>query len=58
MILWATGGTRHSAAAAPWMIGLSALCWVAAEHVAGRLGLVWPGSALAIVETAIKNSPA
>jgi hypothetical protein len=49
LILWATGGTRASADAAPWMLGLSVLCWVAAEQVAGHRGLVWPGSALGIV---------
>jgi hypothetical protein len=49
VILWATGGTRQSAAAAPWMMGLSVLCWVLAETIAGRRGLVWPGSALGIV---------
>ncbi len=31
------------------MLGLGALCWLAAEEVAGKRGLVWPGSALGIV---------
>lgn len=45
-IFWAA---RDAAAPAPWLIGTGVLAWVAAEHVAGRRGLVWPGSALAIV---------
>ena len=49
MILWATGGTRQSAAPVPWMLGMGVLAWALAEQVAGRRGLVWPGSALAIV---------
>ena len=49
MILWATGGTHRSAAPVPWMLGMGVLAWALAEQVAGRRGLVWPGSALAIV---------
>jgi len=49
VIMWATGGAHHSDAPVPWMLGLGVLCWASAEHVAGRRGLVWPGSALAIV---------
>jgi hypothetical protein len=49
VIMWATGGTQRSAAPVPWMLGIGVLCWATAEHVAGRRGLVWPGSALAIV---------
>ena len=49
VISWATGGARGGGASVPWMLGLGALCWLAAEHVAGRRGLVWPGSALGIV---------
>ena len=49
VILWATGGTRRSAAPLPWLLGMGVLAWAFAEHVAGRRGLVWPGSALAIV---------
>jgi hypothetical protein len=49
VVMWATGGTHRSAAPVPWMLGIGVLCWAAAEHVAGRRGLVWPGSALAIV---------
>jgi hypothetical protein len=49
VVMWATGGTHRSAAPVPWMLGIGVLCWATAEHVAGRRGLVWPGSALAIV---------
>jgi hypothetical protein len=49
MVMWATGGAQRSAAPVPWMLGIGVLCWATAEHVAGRRGLVWPGSALAIV---------
>jgi hypothetical protein len=49
VIMWATGGAHHSDAPVPWMLGLGVVCWATAEHVAGRRGLVWPGSALAIV---------
>jgi hypothetical protein len=49
LILWATGGTRQSAAPVPWMLAIGVLAWALAEPVAGRRGLVWPGSALAIV---------
>ena len=48
-ISWITGGPRGGGASLPWMLGLGALCWIAAEEVAGRRGLVWPGSALGIV---------
>lgn len=49
-IFWATrSGPGHTAAPVPWLIGLGVLAWAAAEEVAGRRGLVWPGSALAIV---------
>jgi hypothetical protein len=48
MILWATGGTRQSAAPVPWMLAMGVTAWALAELVAGRRGLVWPGSALAI----------
>ncbi len=49
LISWATGGPKGEGASVPWMLGLGALCWLAAEEVAGRRGLVWPGSALGIV---------
>ena len=49
VVMWATGGAHRSAAPVPWMLGICVLCWATAEHVAGRRGLVWPGSALAIV---------
>lgn len=43
-LLWATGGDMG-----PWLLATGVLCWAADEVVAGRRGLVWPGSALAIV---------
>ncbi|HUF86017.1 MAG TPA: hypothetical protein VMM59_01440, partial [Thermohalobaculum sp.] len=51
LVIWATrgDGPARTAAPVPWLLGLGVLAWVAAEHVAGRRGLVWPGSALAIV---------
>jgi len=49
VIMWATGGVHRSAAPVPWMLAIGVVCWATAEHVAGRRGLVWPGSALAIV---------
>ncbi len=36
-------------APAPWLISIGVLAWAGCEHIAGRRGLVWPGSALAIV---------
>ena len=49
LISWATGGGQGGDASMPWMLGLGLACWLAAEEVAGRRGLVWPGSALGIV---------
>ena len=46
-IFHATAGTDGGAA--PWLMGVGVAAWALAEHVAGRRGLVWPGSALAIV---------
>jgi hypothetical protein len=49
-IFWATQeGSGRSAAPVPWLLALGLLAWLAAERVAGKHGLVWPGSALAIV---------
>ena len=48
-VLWVSGGAKQSAAPVPWMLGMGVLAWALAEFVAGRRGLVWPGSALAIV---------
>ncbi|MFQ5566363.1 MAG: hypothetical protein ACE5EU_08375 [Paracoccaceae bacterium] len=44
-----SGGGDGGAASVPWLLGVGVLAWAAAEHVAGRRGLVWPGSALGIV---------
>ncbi len=50
LVFWMTReGDQRTAAPAPWLMATGVLAWVAAEHVAGRRGLVWPGSALAIV---------
>ena len=50
VIFWATGGgSDQGGAAVPWLLGVGVLSWALAEHVAGRRGLVWPGSALGIV---------
>jgi len=43
------GGAAGAASPVPWLMGIGVLAWAAAEHVAGRRGLVWPGSALGIV---------
>lgn len=50
-VFWVTGGgpTGRGSATGPAMIALGVLCWAGAEVVAGRRGLVWPGSALGIV---------
>lgn len=49
-IFWGTGGGPDRAGAAvPWLMAVGILSWALAEHIAGRRGLVWPGSALGIV---------
>lgn len=48
-IFWATGGQDRNGAAAPWLLATGVVSWALAEYVAGRRGLVWPGSALGIV---------
>ena len=49
-IFWATGGGPDRAGAAvPWLLAVGILSWALAEHIAGRRGPVWPGSALGIV---------
>ena len=49
VIFWATGSSDRDGAAVPWLLALGVLSWALAEHIAGRRGLVWPGSALGIV---------
>ncbi len=48
-IMRATGGAAGGPASVPWLLATGVAAWAAAEHVAGRRGLVWPGSALGIV---------
>ena len=49
VIFWATGGSGKDGAAVPWLLAVGILSWAFAEIIAGRRGLVWPGSALGIV---------
>ncbi|MCH8951436.1 MAG: hypothetical protein IID49_04790 [Proteobacteria bacterium] len=48
-IFWATGGSGRDGAAVPWLLAVGVFSWAFAEIIAGRRGLVWPGSALGIV---------
>jgi len=49
-VFWVTGDTAsRSGAVAPWLIAIGVVSWALAEIIAGRRGLVWPGSALGIV---------
>ena len=48
-IFWATGGSGKDGAAVPWLLAVGVFSWAFAEIIAGRRGLVWPGSALGIV---------
>ncbi len=49
VIFRATGGHARDGAAVPWLIAVGFVSWILAEHIAGRRGLVWPGSALGTV---------
>ena len=48
-IFWTTGGSGRDGAAVPWLLAVGVFSWAFAEIIAGRRGLVWPGSALGIV---------
>lgn len=50
LIFWLAGdGPGKTHTVIPWLFGVGAVSWVLAENIAGKHGLIWPGSALGVV---------
>jgi len=50
LLFWAAGdGPGKTSVVIPWLLVTGAVTWLLAERVAGKHGLIWPGSALGVV---------